>query len=219
VFDSKTGLYWGVPDVADQAEPRDFEEAAAYCAAHGKRLPSIMELRTLVDFGTSDPCIREDVGFISSPFFWSSEPSESNLEMVNVLTTDDGKITERDKTDKEISVCVEGQKAKPSEDVLAWNIDTFGGLMWATIDEEAGWNEAIDNCSSLTLYGFTDWRLANISEMTLLGFRELADPGLFYWSSTTYMIRVEQAWGYRNKAWVTTTKSEEHKSYCTRVIP
>ena len=62
--------------------------------------------------------------------------------------------------------------------------------------QKMSWNDAIDNCLSLSFAGKSDWRLANIWELVVLSDFDSSYPGFddavfsmasndYYWSSTT----------------------------------
>lgn len=100
--------------------------------------------------------------------------------------------------------------------------DSLTGLMWAkdaNLDNGTmTWNDAIDYANNLSLgnggcgscgTSYTDWRLPNVKELhSLIDFGQsvLSQPALpsghpftnvqtdFYWSSTSYVTLVDNAW-------------------------
>lgn len=84
--------------------------------------------------------------------------------------------------------------------------DNNTGLMWQQADDgiERTWGDAISYCSTLSLAGYTDWRLPEIQELTDIVNYGLGDPAIdttffpntetFYWSSTTNANDIADAW-------------------------
>ena len=88
--------------------------------------------------------------------------------------------------------------------------DTETGLMWqqTTAADEMTWEEAISYCESLTLAGYSDWRLPNRVELQSLLDYTRYDPAIdtmafpdtksaYYWSSTTFVYETTRAWRVR----------------------
>jgi len=88
--------------------------------------------------------------------------------------------------------------------------DSLTGLMWArngNIWGSVTWNTAVDNCNSLELGGYTDWRLPNLRELHSLVDYSRYTPAVpaahpftnvhpeYYWSSTTFDGGPVNAWG------------------------
>ena len=86
-------------------------------------------------------------------------------------------------------------------------MDYKNGLMWSTANftRDKMWNEALTECENSTVFGFSDWRLPNIHELsTLLNF-EKNDPAsdfpypenipVYFWSSTTLKSNIEESPG------------------------
>jgi len=81
--------------------------------------------------------------------------------------------------------------------------DSETGLKW--LDDEASpskpWVEAITYCEDKSIGGKTDWRLANINELSSIldstGFDDTFENDFAshsYWSSTTYASYTNYAW-------------------------
>jgi hypothetical protein len=95
--------------------------------------------------------------------------------------------------------------ADNTDDVVT---DQLTGLMW--VRDHGGntsrtWQQSLDYANALSLCGFTDWRLANVSELDSLdnadrfGFYWLAEQGFLitqgsFWSSTTNVLHANRAW-------------------------
>jgi hypothetical protein len=86
--------------------------------------------------------------------------------------------------------------------------DNLTGLMWtknASLTGSKTWQGALDYANSLTLCGYSDWRLSNRKELiSLIDFSKY-NPALptghpftnvqtYYWSSTTYADNTANAW-------------------------
>lgn len=68
-------------------------------------------------------------------------------------------------------------------------IDSNSKLQWQDdryIPEKKNWEEAIDYCESISLGGYTDWRLPNINELlSIMEFKRRYRAYPDYWTSTT----------------------------------
>jgi hypothetical protein len=89
--------------------------------------------------------------------------------------------------------------------------DNLTGLMWERVQsgEVYTWINAINYCDKLNLGGHTDWRMPNINELETLenlgasnpasrlnsqGFSNLPTGHRRYWSSTTFIVNIKNAW-------------------------
>jgi hypothetical protein len=87
--------------------------------------------------------------------------------------------------------------------------DNLTGLMWVRAPSPIPviWSAALTDANSLTLCGFSDWRLPNINELESLVNSETAIPAIFlnnqgfsgvqlasYWSSSSYVGNEGFAW-------------------------
>ncbi len=87
--------------------------------------------------------------------------------------------------------------------------DLNTGLIWQQGDAQnssyRSWQEAVDYCDSLTLAGYSDWRLPTVTELTSLTNIGRYDPAIdtayfpdarsdFYWSGSTYAHYTVGAW-------------------------
>ena len=89
-----------------------------------------------------------------------------------------------------------GDIVKDNEINLEWQDNTEGsGMIWEV---------AITHCETLTLEGYSDWRLPNVNELRRIVDRSKFDPAIvtgftnvslkYYWSSSTYEGLKEKAW-------------------------
>jgi hypothetical protein len=92
--------------------------------------------------------------------------------------------------------------------------DNATGLQWQSGTGSAlnpmRWRSAVERCETLTIGGFTDWRLPNINELRSIVDVSRADPAIdpifpntahaYYWSSTSGADEPESAWAVGFKA-------------------
>lgn len=85
--------------------------------------------------------------------------------------------------------------------------DNATGLTWQQADDGVtrNWQEALENCETLALAGYTDWRLPNVKELQSIVDYTRNDPALdtrvftqtdsdgWFWSSTTHGDGVDNA--------------------------
>lgn len=233
VIDSVTGLDW--QDDESTQKPWDTQEnhdgnnndtsddtATTYCAGllidgvGGWRLPSIVELGTLVDY-TRSPTVTEGVfNHIVANSYWSSTAYvqyDTDAWSINFNLGDS--MAQIKSTIKNVR-CVRGGQLPSSnlsrDDEEEIVTDSMTGLQWQD-DNTAGsklasWTEAIDYCeNTLILGGYNDWRLPNINELNSIIDYTRYDPALniskfenysaspTYWSSTSsYGGGLDRAW-------------------------
>ncbi|HOX43325.1 MAG TPA: DUF1566 domain-containing protein [Myxococcota bacterium] len=213
VEDQVTGLAW---QQATPVETYDWWEARDYCQAlslggHDDwRLPSRVELVSLLDLGRIDPTI-DPGAFPGTPsdFYWSSSPVPF-LGFAYGVRFELGFVYDHDANGGGRVRCVRGGYAPPQPrfavqgDVV---LDQGSGLMWQRRHEEipVGWLEALALCEGLDLGGFDDWRLPTMKEtQTLVDERRLqpaidifafpGTPAEWFWSSTPIATHPDQAW-------------------------
>jgi hypothetical protein len=88
-------------------------------------------------------------------------------------------------------------------------LDTTNKMVWqddsAVTSTTYTWSDALTHCDTLSLGSFSDWRLPNKNELSLLADRSKISPALddvfvntnssYCWSSTTYVGGTTNAWG------------------------
>jgi len=106
--------------------------------------------------------------------------------------------------------------------MLQWQDDTNASSVSKT------WTEAITHCETLSLGGYSNWRLPNFNELYFIADRSKRNPAMdstfqnvssnYYWSSTTVV-------GYGDGAWIVDfydggvgwgAKSNSHYVRCVR---
>lgn len=212
VTDRVTGLVW---QRATPAEFYDWWEARDYCTGldlDGQtdwRLPSRMELVSLLDFGGLDPTIDLDA-FPGTPsdFFWTASPVPF-LNLAYGVRFELGFIYDHDPHASGRVRCVRASYVAP-DPRFTYDASTVSdqgtGLQWQRDHFPArDWLAALDTCESLDLAGHTDWRLPTLKELqTLVDDRRLQPsidvvafpdtPSEWFWSSTPIQYPPNEAW-------------------------
>lgn len=213
VFDRVTGLRW---QRATPAETYDWWEARTYCrglelGGHTEwRLPSRVELVSLLDFGGLDPTIDPDAfPDALSDFYWSASPVPF-LNMAYGVRFELGFIYDHDPHSTGRVRCVLGDYVRPQprfelepETVL----DRGTGLVWQRrhVPDALDWAGALAACEELELAGHTDWRLPTLKEQqTIVDERRLQPcidvvafpdtPSEWFWSSTPITVPPNEGW-------------------------
>ncbi len=217
VTDNVTGLVWqqcsagqsGTGCISGSAGTYNWDAANTYCNSNtaglpgtGWRLPTQLELLTIVDFGKMQPSIDTTVFpntvSTASPFYWTSD---TNATISSVVQFDTGVLTTVALTAGYYTRCVNGsQRDLAFEDNANGTVtDEITGLSWQKQDSGSTmlWEEALNYCENLSLGGYGDWRLPNIKELASIIKPTFTPPTIDttyfsnvqsarYWSSTSY---------------------------------
>ncbi|MCD6497508.1 MAG: DUF1566 domain-containing protein [Deltaproteobacteria bacterium] len=212
VLDRVTGLEWqrGVATEAyDWWDARDYCSNLSLGGADDWRLPSRIELVSILDFGGLDPTIDHDA-FPDTPsdFFWSSSPVPF-LNLAYGVRFELGFIYDHDPTGTGHVRCVRGSYEHPdprfdwTDEVVT---DHGSGLEWQRGHTDARlWVDALAACEELDLGGHQDWRLPTLKELqTLVDGRRLQPsidvvafpdtPSEWFWSSTPIQFPPNEGW-------------------------
>jgi hypothetical protein len=194
VTDLNTGLSWQQGD-NQNGSPRTWTQASDYCATLdptgqlGWRLPTRMELLSLVNYAIPIPGPTVDVGYFPdclSDYYWSSSTITHYWDLgvpydawnvtfyygCSRLANRVYNWTWGTQADNEYVRCVRGGNANASwvdnHDSTVSEILT--GLMWQQFDDGVGrkWHEALAYCEGLDLAGHSDWRLPDMRELESL---------------------------------------------------
>ena len=238
--DLVTGLGW---QRETPVETRDWWDAREYCAdlalgGHDDwRLPSRIELVSILDFGRRDP-VADPNAFPATPsdFYWTSSPVPF-LSFAYGVRFELGFIYDHDPHSTGRVRCVRGAYRPPAQrfavDADAGTVKDQGtGLVWEreTLDTPLGWLDALARCEALDLAGQGDWRLPTLKEtQTLIDERRLQPsidiaafpdtPSEWYWSSTPIATHPDQAWATSTTDGYASIHAgaELHRVRCVRV--
>lgn len=212
VLDQVTGLVW---QRRVAIGTYDWWEARGYCAGldlaghQDWRLPSRVELVSLLDFGQLDPTIDLDA-FPDTPsdFFWSGSPVPF-LNLAYGVRFELGFIYDHDPTGSGRVRCVRSAPTPPDPRFTFTDevVDDHGtGLEWQRGHFDARlWLDALSTCEGLDLAGHQDWRLPTLKELqTLVDDRRLQPsidvvafpdtPSEWFWSSTPIQFPPDEGW-------------------------
>jgi hypothetical protein len=216
VADNHTGFVW---TVGGDSNTYTYAQAIAYCAsfqdAEGKtgyRLPSVVELMTLIDNGVDLPSIDPSFSGTQSTNYWTATPTATADMLAWTVKFDFGEVIPL-LTDSTLPVrCVRGRssilnaqgpgvglrKAGPFTSTALTVQDPTTGLEWQKVDDgtKRTQKDSMNYCAQLSLGGLSGWHLPNVSE--LLGIVQYdainngvaIDPafagaqGDIYWTST-----------------------------------
>jgi hypothetical protein len=216
VTDEVTKLVW---QEGGDGQKYDHASAEGYCKtlstagapAGSFRLPSVVELMTLVDYGVTVPSIDPRFKRTLATNYWTSTRVVAAKSLAWTVKFDFGEVIPLLMSTTLPVRCVRGKspilgvggvglrKAGPLKASGETVIDATTGLEWQRRDDgiKRNWQDALTHCARLPpLAGKTGWHLANISE--LLGITQYdtlhagvaTDPVFqdtkadIYWSST-----------------------------------
>ncbi len=160
------------------------------------RLPNILELETLTDYGEHEPALTKDelgqevfqyIAPADNSYYCSSTTYIDDIARMWIIDSQKGYTTARGKIQHNSYVrCVRGKQLEPSG--LSRNAETMivsdntTGLEWQD-DVDANitrkdWIDAIDYCEESELGNHKDWRLPNINELLSITNRLQYNPAM-----------------------------------------
>jgi|GEM_PF-2478803 len=176
------------------------------------RLPTVMELSSIVNSGTYSPAIDTSYFPITmSSYYWSSTTNACNTDSAWIVNFISGYVgIHHDKSDGYYVRAVRDGHSVSLDNLVVNGdgtvTDTSTGLMWQqeTADSMT-WEEAITYCEALSFAGYTDWRLPNRNELHSIVDYDRYAPAIdtnafsdtmssYYWSSTTNDDHTDRAW-------------------------
>ena len=182
--------------------------AQNYGSHNDWRLPTRIELQSIINYSNYDPAI--DTAFFpdtQSFYYWSSSPRDTVYAWF--VGFEEGIVSTQGKDSAAYLRAVRG--GKPSSNFIDNNdgtvTDMNTGLMWqqATAPGTYTWKQALAYCDTTTLAGHTDWRLPTSKELHSIIDNSHLDPAIDtaifpgtqasrYWSSSTYVTSPGNAW-------------------------
>lgn len=199
VHESVTGLDWRI----HPAPALTWQEAIEGCAGFGDgyRLPTRLELVSLVDYGRAEAKGPAAFGDLAQDYHWTSsidaDPTSSAwavhfgcgpypCDMPETSSPVDAGTTRRKYTmDPHAALCVRGEplfgnpperETAPAESAYT---DARTGLVWSQSIGTGTWEEALFDCQTLVEGGAEDWRLPNIKEIQTLIIEMAPTPAEF----------------------------------------
>ncbi len=203
------GLTW--EEAGDACEAlSSLNSGSGYAGITDWRLPTISELRTLVNYGESDPAI--DTRYFpdtASTWYWSSD-RHRNIQNAFAVNFESGNVLWWTKQDPVFARCVSSSMATGTEVELVWTkcsvktvaedpeMDTSADC--TDTKGRGTWQDALAACENLESAERTDWRLPSVAELHSLidvdqtggvfidqdSFPDTPGAEAYYWSSTTY---------------------------------
>jgi hypothetical protein len=172
---------------------------------------------------------------IHQPEYWSSTTRVEYPSHAWYVSFGNGGMYIKDKNDKFYVRCIRGGS---ESDIWSLSFSIIGdgtvvhqttGLTWQQEDDDTvrNWEQALNNCESKTLGGYSDWRLPNIKELNTVVNYSRVYPSINstvfqntkfsdYWSSTT---------SYGDNAWVigfdhggTSSSNSKNSTFYVRCI-
>ena len=216
--DDRTELLWDKnSETCNGGYPcPDASTARAVCEAKGMRLPTLWEVRTILEFnefsGESIVGPGTNGDLITSTLVNDREMCLDTSRRLPIICDDS--------TGYVYPLCVKGDPFVNSELIsVPGGIDTTIGALWNLSTSTGTWEEALAACQASRQWGFNDWRLPNIAELTVLSQRPELDLTGSYWSATTDGPRPEKALIITPSLWSSQEKQQDAGFVCVRNIP
>jgi hypothetical protein len=214
VTDLRTGLVW---------EQSEYNESVSWVDAHYRcntltfggysdwRLPSRIELESIVDYGRFSPSINPLFSVVGDQYYqgdwyWCGSPLARVPDHAFFVDFYRGGTGSGPKDMYLYVKCVRGETLASSSivDNMNWTLtDVTTGLTWQKEEGAAtNWEGALSYCETLELAEHTDWRLPNIRELQSIVDESVYWPALdplFYsnshrlYSSTTMVSQPDRA--------------------------
>ena len=184
--------------------------AASFGGYSDWRLPTVMELESIVDLSRHDPSI--DTAFFANTqtsLYWSSNTRAIETPYAWYMNFTSGTASYNYQS---YGYCVRAVRGGQTQAHFTDNgdgtlTDSATGLMWQqqTASGTFSWSQALSYCQGLNLAGHGDWRLPTRKELRSIAdygrYNPSLDPTAFpdaqpsnYWSSTTCADSAANAW-------------------------
>jgi len=166
VLDNLTGLVWS--KVADAASV-DWNTAKTTCSSKGWRLPTVVELLSIVDYSKGSWPMCDAVFGTSCFAFWTSVPWSSSAFGVDFYTDT---VFNGDVGNDYAVRCVRAGQENPTDEPRFVDLDDtvfdrLTGLEWEKVPLVSSgrtWEMALSECLNSTKEG-GGWRLPNVKEL------------------------------------------------------
>ena len=196
--------------MGSQPAAREYCEALEYGTYGDWRLPTLRELKTVIDLSRNSPSFYSDLFFgFPSLQFWTATGDPKYVNNGFIVEAGDGSHTRSLKTNQFFAVCVRGFPGDPRSPLqnstyngVAVFRDNLTGLMWdAATAVSVPWSQALSYCEGSTTGGLGDWRLPNKTELETVLELSNENPSILpvnadnaYWTSTTVAGESSRAW-------------------------
>lgn len=212
VTDNVANLMW--EDDSEVTVTKTWQDASDYCSNlslggyNDWRMPEMNELITIIDYGKASNGVINSVfqNDLTSEYIQSATEVGSDASFIWAMDGAGGFTNKRDKTTPLLNLCVRGVKLSRGTFTrdAATSIVTHvnSGLQWQD-DVSVGvtsytWADAIPYCNTLSLGGYSDWRIPNVKELeSIVDYSETTSTvnpvfqngyGLYLWSSTRHPL-------------------------------
>ncbi len=227
ITDNNTGLIWQKSDGGEMT----YESAVLYCdnlvlgGYSDWRLPTPAELFGILNHGRLNPAM-DTIYFTKTlaEYWWSANKQTDDSTKVWV-TNSGGGLGSHPKAEtisaggtkrfhvRAVRYGISNPSIRFRNNQNGTITDMITGLMWvkSPLTSAMTWEQALSYAESLSLSGYSDWRMPNIKELQSLNSELRKNPsldtGFFsgiqtgnYWSSTTAFGQTAKAW-YMNTAY------------------
>jgi hypothetical protein len=215
-YDPITKLMWARTPLVQQGNS-DLQASCSALTLNGMqtwRVPTRLELISLIDFGRSSPAFDPQAfaadPFEPDPYISASLLPDNSMFHWGVAFAYGNVVPITNSVSQSLLRCVAGEPLQ-----TMWQLDVTGetateGLsktQWQVHEstEVFTWINALQYCDTLDLAGYSDWRLPSIKELLLIiednGPNTAYTPSVFptsandeVWSSTPYVADGAQSW-------------------------
>ena len=223
ITDTITGLMWQKTDGGEMT----IENARLYCNTlslggdSNWRLPTIHEGLSILNLNHLNPALDTNFfTYTTAGYWWSADIQIGDTTKIWV-TNAGGGVGNHPKSETISAGGVKRFHVRAVRDVTAPPIvtqhftdngngtvtDEVTNLIWqkASLQDTITWEQALTFADTLTIAGYTDWRLPNIKEIESINDEQYYNPsinpifevgtgGKHFWSSTTQINQVTNAW-------------------------
>lgn len=150
------------------------------------RVPSQVELRTLIDYSKTSPAFPQEIfKTLIAQDYWCGTTYGLRPDCGWVLNLNVGAVTAKNKTLASYGVAVRGRKIPDAKERFVDNgdgtiTDTFLKLMWQKEqNERKSYNDVLKELVTYNLAGYKNWRLPTMNELNSI-FDESHENGSWY---------------------------------------